>query len=148
MRNKTQDKTPDNALDNQVATAGRTSGADVVKRVIQEAMDKRSEEIGNPALPGPPRSKNSDSLNTINYGQNFANYGQNFANYSQNFANYGQNFANYAQSFLEGKIPAESGATTASSPPASTLLPNGTPVPSSIESVLQRLAERQGDRED
>jgi len=63
-------------------------------------------------------------------------YGQNFANYAMNFANYAMNFSNYAMN--SGVSANDHNVRDA----GRTSLPNGAPLPSGIDEILEQISGR------
>lgn len=100
---------------------------DLVERFISEASNR--------LVPSDLKTPNSQVAPRSSYGQNFANYAMNFANYAMNFANYAMNFANYA---MNGDVNTRG----ASAQRPTKALPNGSPVPASLDEILQRLSSR------
>jgi hypothetical protein len=75
-------------------------------------------------------------------GGNFENYARNFENYARNFENYARNFENYGRDFehpsLKSRALRGSGQLVADRP---SQLPNGAPVPGSIDAFLHTLSQ-------
>lgn len=81
----------------------------------------------------------SESPLVAEYGRNFENYAKNFENYAKNFENYAKNFENYGRNF-ENPLVSQRTVDTYSAERKVAALPNGAPVPASIDELLQLMS--------